>query len=103
MSGDDHRSPEDYSIFRTLGLVSNDLKKTLHIEVLLTMLISMIIGVGIAFGFMFISKMDLYKYISIPFGVIFILTMIIFSLAISLRLNNKIFKNTVFQGIKEGS
>ena len=94
---------KDYSIFRTLGLVSIDLKKILYIEILLTILVSMIIGIGIAFGLIFITKIDLYKYMSIPLGIIYVLAIIIFGLAIALRLNNRIFKNTVFQAIKEGS
>ena len=94
---------KDYSIFRTLGLVSGDLKKILNIEVLITIIASIVIGSGITILLDVLLYLELLKYISVILVVLYVLAMLVFGLAISLRLNNKIFKNTVFQAIKEGS
>ena len=50
-----------------------------------------------------ISETDLYKYVSGWLLIIYTLTMIVFGLLTAIRLNNKIFKNSVYQSIKEGS
>ena len=94
---------KDYSIFRTLGLVSNDLKKMLVMEVIVTTLISIVAGAILSNLTIIISKTDLYKYVSGWLLIIYTLTMIVFGLLTAIRLNNKIFKNSVYQSIKEGS
>ena len=94
---------KDYSIFRTLGLVSKDLKKVLNIEVVFITIISLILGAIATNVIIIISKTDLYKYTSTLLTILYVVAMIIFGLLTSNRLNNKIFKNSVYQSIKEGS
>jgi ABC-type antimicrobial peptide transport system permease subunit len=93
---------KDYSIFRTLGIVSRDLKKILHTEVLLTAVCSSVTSALISNFIIIFSKIDLYKYVSLPLIVIYAAVMVVFSLMTSARLNGKIFKNSVYQTIKEG-
>lgn len=94
---------KDYSIFRTLGLVSKDLKKVLNIEVLITVFTSTIFGASISILLDVLLGMELLKYMSVILGILYVMAMLVFGLAISTRLKNKIFNNTVFQAIKEGS
>ena len=94
---------KDYSIFRTLGLVSKDLKKILHIEVVAITFISSILGALFTNVIIIISKIDLYKYISFVLIAFYLIAMLIFALLTSNRLNKKIFNNSVYQAIKEGS
>ena len=94
---------KDYSIFRTLGLVSNDLKKMLIMEVLITSIISIITGALLSNVIIIISQIDLYKYVSVPLIIIYAFTMLVFGLLTANRLNKKIFKHSVYQAIKEGS
>ena len=93
---------KDYSIFRTLGLVSNDLKKTLYIEVIAITLFSMLAGVLLSNVIIVTSAIDLYKYVSLTLLVLYTLTMLVFGVLTAIRLNNKIFKYSVYQAIKEG-
>ena len=94
---------KDYSIFRTLGLVSKDLKKVLLIEVSLITLVSLIFGAILTNLIIIISKTDLYKYFSLLLIIIYIVVMILFGLLTANRLNNKIFKRSVYQSLREGS
>lgn len=94
---------KDYSIFRTLGLVSKDLKKVLLIEVSLITLVSLIFGAILTNLIIIISKTDLYKYFSLLLIIIYIIVMILFGLLTANRLNNKIFKRSVYQSLREGS
>ncbi len=94
---------KDYSIFRTLGLVSKDIKKVLNLEVLLITIFSLIIGLLLAYIIIIVSKIDLYKYISLGLIIFYAFSMFIFALLTSNRLNTKIFKNSVYQSLKEGS
>ena len=93
---------KDYSIFRTLGLISKDLKKMLLLEVLITTIFSIIIGAVITNIIIITTKIDLYKYVSLNMILVYVLLMIIFGLLTAIRLNNKIFKNSVYQGLREG-
>ena len=93
---------KDYSIFRTLGLVSKDLKKVLNIEVIVITFISLILGTILANLIIIISKIDLYKYVSELLLLLYTIAMLIFGLLTSNRLNSKIFKNSVYQSLKEG-
>lgn len=93
---------KDYSIFRTLGLVSDDLKKILYIEVVATKLLSIVSGAILAYLLIVVTKIDLYKYISVALLLIYAVVMCLFGLLTAHRLNHKIFKNTVYQALKEG-
>ena len=75
----------------------------LHIEVLFTMLISIFLGFGITTLIVFLTGIDLFEYLSVLLLIVYVLTMFVFGLALSMRLNNKIFKHSVFQSIKEGA
>ena len=94
---------KDYSIFRTLGLISKDIKKILNIEVVFTTLFSTIIGAVLTNLIIIISKTDLYKYMSVYLIIFYLVAMSLFALLTSNRLNSKIFKYSVYQAIKEGS
>ena len=94
---------KDYSIFRTLGLVSKDLKKVLSIEVVAITMLSTIIGAILSNLIIIISQTDLYKYTSFGLIVFYVLAMLVFGVLTANRLNSKIFKHSVYQAIKEGS
>lgn len=94
---------KDYSIFRTLGLISKDIKKILNIEVFFTTLLSTLIGAILTNIIIIISKTDLYKYMSLYLIIFYLIAMSLFALLTSNRLNSKIFKYSVYQSIKEGS
>lgn len=94
---------KDYSIFRTLGLVSKDLKKVLNIEVVTITLLSTILGAVFTNLIIGITELKLYKYYSGLLIVFYVIAMLIFGLLTSNRLNSKIFKHSVYQAIKEGS
>lgn len=94
---------KDYSIFRTLGLISKEIKKILNIEVFLTTLLSTLIGAILTNLIIIISKTDLYKYMSVYLIIFYLVAMSLFALLTSNRLNSKIFKYSVYQSIKEGS
>ena len=94
---------KDYSIFRTLGLVSKDLKKILNIEVVAITLLSTILGAIFTNVIIIVTKTDLYKYASVGLMIFYIGAMLIFGALTAHRLNKKIFKYSVYQAIKEGS
>ena len=94
---------KDYSIFRTLGLVSKDLKRVLNIEVVTITAVSTILGALFTYLIIFGTQIDLYKYTSVLLIVFYVILMLIFGLLTSNRLNRKIFKHSVYQAIKEGS
>ena len=94
---------KDYSIFRTLGLVSKDLKKVLNIEVIVITFISLVFGAILTNLIIIVTQIDLYKYVSFILIALYVIVMLIFGLLTSNRLNNKIFKNSVYQSLKEGS
>ncbi len=94
---------KDYSIFRTLGLVSKDLKKILNIEVVAITLLSTILGAIFTNVIIIVTKTDLYKYASVGLMIFYIGAMLIFGALTANRLNKKIFKHSVYQAIKEGS
>lgn len=94
---------KDYSIFRTLGIVSNDLKKILHLETLIIGILSIILGIFVSIIIIILGELDLYKYFRIFIIIYYIVLMIVFSLFTSYRLNKKIFKFSVYKSIKEGS
>ena len=94
---------KDYSIFRTLGLVSKDLKRVLNIEVVTITAVSTILGALFTYLIIFGTQIDLYKYTSVLLIVFYMILMLIFGLLTSNRLNRKIFKHSVYQAIKEGS
>ena len=94
---------KDYSIFRTLGLVSKDLKKILNIEVVAITLLSTILGAILTNVIIIVTKTDLYKYASVGLMIFYIGAMLIFGALTANRLNKKIFKHSVYQAIKEGS
>ena len=93
---------KDYSIFRTLGVVSDDLKRVLHIEISSITLVSAILGGILAIVSSIICDMDLTKHLSVPLVIIYIITMIVFGILTAERLNRKIFKNSVYQSLREG-
>lgn len=93
---------KDYSIFRTLGLVSEDLKRVLIIEIIALTLASIIFGGILANLIIAVTKVELHRYVSVGLIAVYVVTMIIFSLATANRLNNKIFKNSVYQSLREG-
>ncbi|MBE7080114.1 MAG: ATP-binding cassette domain-containing protein [Clostridiales bacterium] len=93
---------KDYSIFRTLGLVSTDLKKILNIEVLATTVMAMFAGAILTNVIIIAGKLDLYKYVSVSMMLVYTLTMLVFGVATAYRLNKKIFKFSVYQALKEG-
>lgn len=94
---------KDYSIFRTLGLVSKDLKRVLNIEVVTITAVSTILGALFTYLIIFGTQIDLYKYTTVLLIVFYVILMLIFGLLTSNRLNRKIFKHSVYQAIKEGS
>ena len=94
---------KDFSIFRTLGLVSKDLKKVLNLEVIIVTLISLLVGAILTNLLIIIFNLKLYKYVSILLLIFYTFIMIIFGLLTSNRLNSKIFKHSVYQSIREGS
>ena len=93
---------KDYSIFRTLGLVSKDLKKVLNIEIIVITLVALIFGFLITNLIILLSKTDLYKYESLILIILYITLMVVFAILTSNRLNKKIFKNSVYETLKEG-
>lgn len=93
---------KDYSIFRTLGLVSKDLKQVLILEVLITTAIAIVAGAIFTNVIIIAAKLTLYKYVSLTLLALYTLTMLVFGLLTANRLNNKIFKNSVYQSIKDG-
>ena len=93
---------KDYSIFRTLGLVSNDLKKMLYIEVLGIAILSIVTGALFSNVIMSVSDVNLYKYVSVILLIFYTLSMLVFGWLTAVRLNNKIFKYSVYQAIREG-
>ena len=93
---------KDYSIFRTLGLVSKDLKKVLNIEIIVITLVALIFGFLITNLMILLSKTDLYKYESLILIILYITLMVVFAILTSNRLNKKIFKNSVYETLKEG-
>ena len=92
---------KDYSIFRTLGLVSKDILKILNLEILLVTLTSVISGALLTYIIIIIAKIDLYKYVSLGLFIFYIVVMALFALLTSNRLNKKIFKQSVYQGLRE--
>ena len=92
---------KDYSIFRTLGLVSRDILKILNLEILIVTLTSVISGALLTYIIIIITKIDLYKYISFGLFIFYVIVMALFALLTSNRLNKKIFKQSVYQGIRE--
>lgn len=94
---------KDYSIFRTLGLVSKDLKKVLSIEVVATTMLSTVVGAILTNVIIVISEINLYKYTSFGLIVFYVIAMLVFGLFTANRLNKKIFTNSVYQALKEGS
>ena len=94
---------KDYSIFRTLGLVSKDIKKVLSIEVVATTMLSTVVGAILTNVIIVISETDLYKYTSFGLIVFYVIAMLVFGLLTANRLNKKIFTNSVYQALKEGS
>ena len=50
-----------------------------------------------------VSETDLYKYISIGLIIFYAVAMLVFGLLTANRLNKKIFTNSVYQSLKEGS
>ena len=94
---------KDYSIFRTLGLVSKDLKRVLNIEVVTITAVSTILGALFTYLIIFGTQIDLYKYTSVLLIVFYMILMLIFGLLTSNRLNRKIFKHSVYHAINEGS
>lgn len=94
---------KDYSIFRTLGMVSKDLKKVLSIEVVAITMLSTVSGAIFTNLIIIVSETDLYKYISIGLIIFYAVAMLVFGLLTANRLNKKIFKHSVYQAIKEGS
>ena len=93
---------KDYSIFRTLGLVSNDLKKVLYIEVMAITLLSVILGAILTNAIIALTKMDIAKYFSTSLIILYVLAMTVFGFATAIRLNSRIFKNSVYQSLREG-
>ena len=93
---------KDYSIFRSLGLVSNDLKKVLYIEVMAITLLSVILGAILTNAIIALTKMDIAKYFSISLIILYVLAMTVFGFATAIRLNSRIFKNSVYQSLREG-
>ena len=93
---------KDYSIFRTLGLVSRDLKKVLYIEVMAISIVSTVLGAIIANAIILIAKLKLLNYYSVLLVVIYVIAMTVFGFATAVRLNSRIFKNSVYQSLKEG-
>lgn len=93
---------KDYSIFRTLGLVSEDLKRVLFIEVTAITLLSIFLGGVFANLIIVITEINLYKYVSVALIIAYVLTMVAFGILTAQRLNNKIFKNSVYQSLREG-
>ena len=93
---------KDYSIFRTLGLVSKDLKKILNIEVLATTVMAIVAGAIFTNLIIIAGKLDLYKYVSVSMMLVYTLTMLVFGILTAHRLNAKIFKFSVYQALKEG-
>ena len=93
---------KDYSIFRTLGLVSKDLKKILNIEVLATTVMAIVAGAVLTNVIIALGNIDLYKYVSVWMMLIYALTMLVFGVLTACRLNSKIFKFSVYQALKEG-
>lgn len=93
---------KDYSIFRTLGLVSGDLKRILYIEVLSTTAVSMLLGAILTNLIIIASGTDLYRYVSPLLMILYIAVMIVFGALVAFRLNKKIFHHSVYQSLKEG-
>ena len=93
---------KDYSIFRTLGLVSRDLKKVLYVEVMAISIVSTVLGAIIANAIILIAKLKLVNYYSVLLVVIYVIAMTVFGFATAVRLNSRIFKNSVYQSLKEG-
>ena len=93
---------KDYSIFRTLGLVSRDLKKVLYVEVMAISIVSTVLGAIIANAIIIIAKLKLVNYYSVLLVVIYVIAMTVFGFATAVRLNSRIFKNSVYQSLKEG-
>jgi ABC-type lipoprotein export system ATPase subunit/ABC-type antimicrobial peptide transport system permease subunit len=93
---------KDYSIFRTLGLVSKDLKKVLYVEVMSITLVSLVLGAVLAYAISSFAKMGLSSYFSVILAAFYVIAMTVFGLATSARLNNKIFKNSVYHSLREG-
>ena len=93
---------KDYSIFRTLGLISNDLKKILTIEVVALALLSVVLGALLTNVIIAVSNMLLYKYVTIPLLLFYFAAMFVFGVATAWRLNKKIFQHSVYQSLKEG-
>jgi hypothetical protein len=77
--------------------------KILIIEVLAVTLISIISGSTLAYVIIILSKTDLYKYTSGLLILFYIVAMSVFGVLTANRLNKKIFKYSVYQGLREGS
>ena len=93
---------KDYSIFRTLGLVSRDLKKVLFTEIMAITAVSVIIGAILTNAIISLTRSDLHRYFSTAMILLYVLVMLVFGALIANRLNNKIFKNSVYQSLKDG-
>ena len=93
---------KDYSIFRTLGVVSEDLKRVLYIEIISLTLLSILLGGVLANLIIVLTKITLAKYISLALIIVYVLAMLVFGVLTADRLNNKIFKNSVYQSLREG-
>ena len=93
---------KDYSIFRTLGLVGKDLKKVLYIEVMAIALVSIILGAILTVVIIALAKMSVMKYFSVLLVVLYVIAMAVFGFATAVRLNSRIFKNSVYQSLREG-
>ena len=92
----------DYSIFRTLGLVSGDLKKVLYVEVMAITLLSIILGAILTNVIIALTKMNISDYFSVSLVGMYAIAMTVFGIATAARLNSRIFKNSVYQSLKEG-
>ena len=93
---------KDYSIFRTLGLVSHDLMKVLYIEVMAITYVSIILGAILTNVIIALTKMEIATYFSGTLIIFYVLAMTVFGLATAARLNSRIFKNSVYKSLREG-
>ena len=93
---------KDYSIFRTLGLVSKDLKKVLFIEIMSITVTSIVLGGAMANLIIALTGINIGKYVSPVLIILYFAAMTVFGMLTANRLNNKIFKNSVYQSLREG-
>lgn len=95
---------KELGVLRVIGLSQKDILHVLHIELLTTMVLSIVLNIIVAVCFKFFETPISYACIfdSIPKLIVSIIILLIMSILISYRWNKKMFKHTAREILKAG-